>query len=243
MPQNTLRSALAGFFPEWMTALAPPDPAPMHRRDDSDAPVVMYGAEAVGPRLAERAAGHGLAIEIWLRAGAGLGARRAFDRAANASLRHVYGPEYLLHNRVGGCHFIVILRKIATGRAIASSVYVFQNCPTLCGFRGWMEQVHSAHRTPDIETLLFEIGHSAIKFLALYDPLIAPRFVASPYITVETALSAVGFSPQDEHMLRSLGYELHTEREHGDDPGYTYRKQIAFPLGYRCLSGEASMNL
>jgi hypothetical protein len=183
----------------------------------------------VGPRLAERAAKHGLTIEIWLRAGGSVHARAEFDRAANAALKHVYGREYLMHDRLGGCHFIVILRD-ARGVPVASSIYVFCTCDTLWGFRGWMEQVRKAWRTPDTERLLFEIGHSAVKFLALCDPFVAPHFAGRPFATVETALSAIGYRVEDELMLRSIGYSLHSEQEWGDDPCYTYHKQVRLSI-------------
>ena len=212
------------FLP-WMSALVPPDLEPMQARNLREAPVIIYSAEVVGPHLAERAAKHGLTIEIWLRAGGSVYARAAFDRKANAALKHVYGREYLMHDRLGGCHFIVILRN-AQGVPVASSIYVFCICDTLRGFRGWMEQVRKPWRTPDTERLLFEIGHSAVKFLALCDPFVAPHFAGMPFATVETALSTIGYRVEDELMLRSVGYSLHCEREWADDPCYTYHKQV-----------------
>ena len=195
----------------------PQDLARMRDRHEREDPAIVFHAEIVDPALADRAARHGLAIEVWLRAGEGDRATEAFKRNVDRHLRHIYGPAYGQHDRVSGSYCITILRA-RSGAPVAASIHCFH----YWGFRGWMEQVNARYHTPDIERLVFEIGHSALAFFARCDPEIALCFTDRPCVTVETGLFAKGFKPEDELMLRSLGYSLHTATRTGN----TYRKQI-----------------
>ena len=218
-----------GFFPPWMNALASPDVALMHGRNIADRDVLVYREEIVDPHLVAQLAQHGLTFELWLRAGGSLRCRKAYDRAANAALAPVYGADYLAHDRITGCHFIVLLLG-PKRRTVASAVYTFRADEALTGFRGWMEQVRRASRTPALETLLFELGHSAAKFLALYDPFIAHWFAAASYVTVETGLSAAAYRAQDELMLLALGYTTCPQNTRLDEPEYVYQKRVPLSI-------------
>ena len=196
--------------PTWMESLPPPDTGRMHSRIVLKQPSVIYHEEVLNPGRVAELRQHSLSFELWLRAGTSHADE--FDRDATATLAPVYGPDYLADNRFAGCHFIVILRQtfardlMRERLAVASSVYVFNAGDDYRGFRGWMEQVHPAHRTPTIDRLLFELGHDAAKFLALQDPLIAHWFSAVSCVTIETGLSNAAYNPEDDAMLRELGY-------------------------------------
>ena len=240
MNQLQLESILQS--PAW----DPPDVSLMDQRNVREKPVILYREEVVDPYLAAVAAARGLGFELWLRGLSTVRGRAAYDRAANKALVHVYGRDYLLHDRVGGCHFIALLRN-QDGLVVASSIYVFCGslaCPETGGdptangqqtadskgFRGYMEQVHPAWRTPAIERLLFELGHSAAKFLALYDPFISHWFAHTPYLTIETGLDATTRAEgaprlEDELLLRSLGYSLVDT-----GPQYVYHKRVRLSL-------------
>ena len=231
MNQLQLESILQS--PAW----DPPDVSLMDHRNVREEPVILYREEVVDPYLAAVAAARGLGFELWLRGLSTVRGRAAYDRAANKALVHVYGRDYLLHDRVGGCHFIALLRN-QDGLVVASSIYVFCGflaCPETSrdpakGFRGYMEQVHPAWRTPAIERLLFELGHSAAKFLALCDPFISHWFAHTPYLTIETGLDATTHAEgaprlEDELLLRSLGYSLVDT-----GPQYVYHKRVRLSL-------------
>jgi hypothetical protein len=227
---DTLQLQLESILdsPAWST----PDLTLMDQRNVREGPVIVYREEVVDPYLAALAAKRGLRFELWLRGDASVHGKAAYDRAANKALARIYGPDYLLHDRVGGCHFITLLRT-SEGTVIASSIYVFRGN---AGFRGYMEQVHSTWRTPSLERLLFELGHSAAKFLALYDPFIAHYFTHTPYLTVETGLDACTYRIEDELLLRSLGYSWDTQVPPplpgilDTDPEYVYHKHIRLSL-------------
>jgi hypothetical protein len=201
-------------------ALAVPDLAPLIDRVSKDELIVKLGPEILGPSLAWQVASLGFTFELWLRGSRGLASNAAFDRAANKDLVHVYGPEYRRHDRVGGCHSIIIVRN-ASGRPIASSIFVLLYKNDLRGFRAWMEQVHPDWYSPSLERLLFELGHDALKFLALRDPEITHWFSGRTFFTVETALSTNACKAEFEPSLCSLGYSL---CEAGDV--YLYHKHI-----------------